>query len=211
MSGVDPKEKGKMVDEHDVKNKGEKIVDDKKGEKTIDSRCSKRDGKKRCIKKIVYYETDSSTSSSPLGKEETTSGHHEQKWLNLNSIALNLIIRVFLAIQIPNCFLFLLVSLLTLMGRIILGGVTKCVVIFFFTPLLHLVHCRNGMHIPDVDDESYNEVEVEESVHRNSQATTVLLASLYREQYNKVNGLENAKKLGHIENHARSKLDDRSH
>jgi hypothetical protein len=51
------------------------------------------------------------------------------------------------------------------------------------------------MHIPNVDNENYNEVEVEELIYRNAQATTVLLASLCIEEYNKVNGLENAKEI----------------
>jgi hypothetical protein len=50
-----------------------------------------------------------------------------------------------------------------------------------------------GMEIPEVDDENYTLVEVEEIIHYNSQATTVLLASLWREEYNKVNGLESTK------------------
>jgi hypothetical protein len=51
------------------------------------------------------------------------------------------------------------------------------------------------MNIPDVDDENYNEVEVEELIHINAQSTTVLLASLHREEYTKVNNLENAKEI----------------
>jgi hypothetical protein len=51
------------------------------------------------------------------------------------------------------------------------------------------------MQIPKSDDETYNPVEVEEITHHNSQTTTVLLASLYREEYNKVNGLEKAKEI----------------
>jgi hypothetical protein len=51
------------------------------------------------------------------------------------------------------------------------------------------------MEIPNVDTEKYNHVEVEEIVHYNSQATMVLLASLCREEYNKVNGLESAKDI----------------
>jgi hypothetical protein len=53
MSGVDPKGKRKMVDEHDEKNKGEKTVANKKVEKTVDSPCSKKDCNKRCIKKVI--------------------------------------------------------------------------------------------------------------------------------------------------------------
>jgi hypothetical protein len=50
-----------------------------------------------------------------------------------------------------------------------------------------------GLEIPDVDDENYNPMEVEEIVYCNSQATMIVLASLYREEYNKVNGLKSAK------------------
>jgi hypothetical protein len=45
-----------------------------------------------------------------------------------------------------------------------------------------------GMEIPNSNDKNYNPVEAEQIVHRNSQATIVLLASLCREEYNKVNG-----------------------
>jgi hypothetical protein len=54
---------------------------------------------------------------------------------------------------------------------------------------------EDGMQIPDSDDENYNIVEVEEIIHRNSQATIGLLASPSREECNKVNGLENAKDI----------------
>jgi hypothetical protein len=36
---------------------------------------------------------------------------------------------------------------------------------------------------------------MQEMIHINTQATIVLLTSLYREEYNKVSGLDNAKKL----------------
>jgi hypothetical protein len=54
---------------------------------------------------------------------------------------------------------------------------------------------ENGMQIPESDDENYNDVEVEDFIHRNSQAVTVLLASLCMEEYNMVNGLENVKEI----------------
>jgi hypothetical protein len=49
---------------------------------------------------------------------------------------------------------------------------------------------ETGTKIPDEDDNDYNHVEVQELTHHNSQATTILLASLCKEEYNKVNGLE---------------------
>jgi hypothetical protein len=54
---------------------------------------------------------------------------------------------------------------------------------------------ENGMQISYSDDENFNAIEVEGLIHRNSQAITVLLASLCREEYNKVNVLENAKEI----------------
>jgi hypothetical protein len=43
--------------------------------------------------------------------------------------------------------------------------------------------------------EEYDPVEAEQIIWRNSQGTTILLASLCREEYNKVSGLESAKKI----------------
>jgi hypothetical protein len=61
---------------------------------------------------------------------------------------------------------------------------------------MHLGIVQNGFNIPNVDNENYNEVEVEELIHRNAQATTILFASLCREDYNKVNGLKMRRKFG---------------
>jgi hypothetical protein len=54
---------------------------------------------------------------------------------------------------------------------------------------------ENGMQCVYSDDENYNEIHMQEMIHINTQATIVLLTSLYREEYNKVSGLDNAKKL----------------
>jgi hypothetical protein len=50
---------------------------------------------------------------------------------------------------------------------------------------------ENGMHFDSTD----NPVFINEQVHKNAQATTVLLASLCRDEYNKVSGLDNAKQI----------------
>jgi hypothetical protein len=47
------------------------------------------------------------------------------------------------------------------------------------------------MHFDNTD----NPVLINEQIHKNAQATTVLLASLCRDEYNKVNGLDNAKQI----------------
>ena len=51
------------------------------------------------------------------------------------------------------------------------------------------------MHILDSDDENNNDNYVQEIIHKKAQATTVLLASLCREEYNKVSGLDIAKEI----------------
>jgi hypothetical protein len=49
--------------------------------------------------------------------------------------------------------------------------------------------------VPNVGDEGYDSDEVAQYRHFNSQATTILLASLCREEYNKVQGLKSAKEI----------------
>nr|AEJ07946.1 Ji4 putative gag protein [Zea diploperennis] len=52
-----------------------------------------------------------------------------------------------------------------------------------------------GVQVPSVGDEDYDEDEVAQIEHSNSQATTILLASLSKEEYNKVQGLKSAKEI----------------
>jgi hypothetical protein len=47
------------------------------------------------------------------------------------------------------------------------------------------------MHFDSTD----NHVFINEQIHKNAQATTVLLASLCKDEYNKVNSLNNAKEI----------------
>jgi hypothetical protein len=55
-----------------------------------------------------------------------------------------------------------------------------------------------GVQVPSVGDEDYDSDEVAQIRHFNSQATTILLASLSREEYNKVQGLKSAKEIWDI-------------
>jgi hypothetical protein len=52
-----------------------------------------------------------------------------------------------------------------------------------------------GAQTPQVGDEDNNLDEAAQIRHFNSQATSILLASLCREEYNKVQGLKNAKEI----------------
>jgi hypothetical protein len=52
-----------------------------------------------------------------------------------------------------------------------------------------------GAQEPSVGDEGYDSDEIAQIRHFNSQATTILLASLSREEYNKMQGLKSAKEI----------------
>jgi hypothetical protein len=52
-----------------------------------------------------------------------------------------------------------------------------------------------GAQVPKKGDKDYDSEEVEQIQHFNSQDTTILLASLSREEYNKVQGLKSAKEI----------------
>jgi hypothetical protein len=52
-----------------------------------------------------------------------------------------------------------------------------------------------GVQVPSVGDEDYDSDEVAQIQHFNSQATTILFASLSREEYNKVQALKSAKEI----------------
>jgi hypothetical protein len=52
-----------------------------------------------------------------------------------------------------------------------------------------------GAQVPSMGDEAYDSDEVTQIRHFDSQATTILLASLCREEYNKVQGLKSAKEI----------------
>jgi hypothetical protein len=52
-----------------------------------------------------------------------------------------------------------------------------------------------GAQVPQVGNKDYDSVEAAQIRHFNSQATSILLASLCREEYNKVQGLKTAKDI----------------
>jgi hypothetical protein len=51
------------------------------------------------------------------------------------------------------------------------------------------------MQYVDSDDDNYNAIHMKEMIHKNTQDTTILLASLCRDEYNKIIGLDNAKEI----------------
>jgi hypothetical protein len=97
---------------------------------------------------------------------------------------IKIIILIILASHIIPMLIYCLFHLarpLTLMGKIIHFGVIQ-----FIWEVV-----ENGMHF----DSNDNAIFINEQIHKNAQATTVLLASLCMEEYNKVSGLDNTKQI----------------
>jgi hypothetical protein len=148
----------------------------------------KGDKKKKKIKKVVYYETDSS-SPSTSSAESTTSTRHERKKYSKMTLRYPCI---------PKRATLLLVPL----GKPpYFDGEDYCMWSDKMRHHLTSLHesiwniVEFGAYVPQVGDEDYDSDEATQIRHFNSQATSILLASLCREEYNKVQGSKNAKEI----------------
>lgn len=160
-------------------------------EKKPSSHKSHRSGdKKKKIRKVFYYETDtSSPSTSGSDAPSITSKRHERK--KFSKIPLRYP-------RIPKHTPLLSVPLgkpPTFDGEDYARW--SDLMRFHLTSLHKSIWdvVEFGVHVPSVGDEDYDEDEVAQIQHFNSQASTILLASLSREEYNKVQGLKNAKEI----------------
>jgi hypothetical protein len=182
---MDPKGKGMVVNDKEKESFLNEPRDDKPTD--LGSSHKKRDGKKkRRIKKIVYYDSDAS-SSSPRDDDDDDSSS-KKKTVNQNYS--------FDYSRIPfnsNAHL-LSISL----GKpphfdgedYSFWSHKMCSHLFSLHPSIW-ESVENGMHFDNTD----NPIFINEQIHKNAQATTVLLASLCRDEYNKVSGLDNAKQI----------------
>jgi hypothetical protein len=147
-------------------------------------------GKKKKMKKVVYYETDSSSpSTSGFDTLSVTSKRHERK--KFSKIPLSYP-------RISKCTPLLSVPL----GKPpVFNGEDYCMWSDKMRHHLTSLHAsiwdivEFGAQEPSMGDEGYDSDEVAQIRHFNSQATTILLASLSREEYNKVQGLKSAKEI----------------
>jgi hypothetical protein len=146
--------------------------------------------KKKKIKKVVYYETDSS-SPSTSGSDTTsvTSKRYECKKFSKIPLRYPCISKRTPLLSIP-------------LGKPpVFDGEDYCMwsdkmrhhLTSLHTSIWDIVEF--GAQEPSVGDEGYDSDEVAQIWHFNSQATTILLASLSREEYNKVQGLKSAKEI----------------
>jgi hypothetical protein len=163
---------------------------------------NKKDGSPSCIrshksgeknkkmKKVVYYETDSSSpSTSGSDAASVTSKRQERKKYSKIPLRYPRIHKhtplLFVPLGKPPMFDGEDYSRWSDMMRYHLTSLHKSIwdVVEF------------GVQVPSVGDEDYDEDEVAQIMHFNSQATTILLTSLSQEEYNKVQGLKSAKEI----------------
>jgi ribosomal protein S14 len=148
---------------------------------------NKKDGKKkRHIKKIIYYDSD--TSSSSLRDDDDEDSSSKKKIVNQNYS--------FDSSRIPYNPNARLLSIPLgkpphFDGEDYSFWSHKLRSHLFSLPPIIWEIVENGMHFGSTD----NHVLINEQIHKNAQATTVLLASLCKDEYNKVSGLDNAKQI----------------
>jgi hypothetical protein len=146
--------------------------------------------KKKKMKKVVYYETDSSSpSTSGSDAASVTSKRHERKKYSKMSLRYPRISKRAPLLSVP-------------LGKPpYFDGEDYCMWSDKMRHHLTSLHAsiwdivEFGAQVPTVGDEDYDLDEVAQIRHFNSQATTILLASLCREEYNKVQGLKSAKEI----------------
>jgi hypothetical protein len=148
------------------------------------------DEKKKKMRKVVYYETDSSSpSTSGSDAPSVTSKRHEHKKFSKIPLHYPCISKCTPLLSVP-------------LGKPpVFNGEDYNMwsdkmrhhLTSLHTSIWNVVEF--GVQVPSVGDEDYDSDEVAQIRHFNSQATTILLASLSREEYNKVQGLKSAKEI----------------
>jgi hypothetical protein len=146
--------------------------------------------KKKKMMKVVYYETDSSSpSTSGSESASTISKRHERKKYSKMPLRYPRISRRTPLLSVPlgkpPMFEGEDYSMWSDKMRHHLTSLHKSI--------WDIV--EYGVQVPKKGDKDYDSEEVEQIQHFNSQATTILLASLSREEYNKVQGLKSAKEI----------------
>jgi hypothetical protein len=182
---MDPKGKGMVVNDKEK----ESLFNEPRDDKPTDSGSSHKERdekKKRRIKKIIYYGSDASSSSPRDDNDDDSSS--KKKTVNQNYS--------FDYSRIPYNSNAHLLSIP--LGKpphfdgedYSFWSHKMHSHLFSLHPSIWEI-VENGMHFDSID----NPVIINEQIHKNAQATTVLLTSLCRDEYNKVSGLDNAKQI----------------
>jgi hypothetical protein len=146
--------------------------------------------KKKKMKKVVYYETNSSSpSTSSSDTASVTSRRHERKKFSKMPLCYPRISKRAPLLSVP-------------LGKPpYFDGEDYCMWSDKMRHHLTSLHAsiwdivEFGAQVPTVGDEGYDSDEVAQIWHFNSQATTILLTSLCREEYNNVQGLRVPRKF----------------
>jgi hypothetical protein len=160
-----------------------------KEESSFSIKSHRRGDKKKNMKKVVYYETDSSSSSTSSSESSTTSKRHERKKYSKMPLRYPCISKRAPLLSVP-------------LGKPpYFDGEDYCMWTNKMRHHLTSLHesiwdiVEYGVQVPKVGDKDYDSDEAAQIRHFNSQATSILLASLCREKYNKVQGLKSAKEI----------------
>jgi hypothetical protein len=160
-----------------------------KEESSSSIKSHRRGDKKNKMKKVVYYETDSSSPSTSSSKLSTTSKLHDHKKCSKVPLRYPRISKRAPLLSVP-------------LGKPpYFDGEDYCMWSDKIRHHLTSLHesiwdiVEFGAQVPKVGDKDYDLDEAAQIRHFNSQATSILLASLCREEYNKVQGLKSAKEI----------------
>jgi hypothetical protein len=161
-----------------------------KEESSSSNKTHRKGDKKKKMKKVVYYETNSlSPSTSSSSDSSVASKRHERKKYSKMPLCYPRVSKHAPLLSVP-------------LGKPpYFDGEHYCMWSDKMRHHLTSLHAsiwdivEFGAQVPKVGDEGYDSDEVAQIRHFNSQATTTLLASLCREEYNKVQGLKSAKEI----------------
>jgi hypothetical protein len=159
-------------------------------EESSSSNKTHQKGDKKKMKKVVYYETDSSSpSTSSSSDSSVASKRHERKKYSKMPLRYPRISKRAPLLSIP-------------LGKPpYFDGEDYCMWSDKMRHHLTSLHAsiwdivEFGAQVPKEGDEGYDSDKVAQISHFNSQDTTILLASLCREEYNKVQGLKCSKEI----------------
>jgi hypothetical protein len=139
-------------------------------------------------KKVVYYEADSSSPSTSDAPSVTSKRHERKKFSKIPLRYPRISKRTpLLSVPLGKPPVF------DSEGYCMWSDKMRHHLTSLHTSIWDIVEF--GAQVPSVGDEGYDSEEVAQIRHFDSQATIMLLVSLCREEYNKVQGLKSAKEI----------------
>jgi hypothetical protein len=163
-----------------------------KEESSSSIKSHRKGDKKKNMKKVIYYETDSSSPSTSSSESSVASKSHELNKYSKMPLRYPRISKRAPLLSVP-------------LGKPpYFDGEDYCM--WSDKMMHHLASLHEsiwdivefGAQAPKVGDKDYDSDEVAQIRHFNSQATSMLPASLCREEYNKVQGLKSTKEIWDI-------------